>query len=162
MSTKSVIIIAAIILVGIQFFRPKKNISPKPSPANIATLYAVPEGVDTLLRNACYDCHSNNTTYPWYANFQPVYWWLNNHIEEGKRHLNFDEFASYKIGRQYKKLDDIADEIQQGDMPLPVYVYQHKEAHLTAAQKELIYNWCSTLRDNIRLKYPADSLGVKK
>ncbi len=162
MSVKTITLITVIILVGIQFIRPKKNISATPSSLNISTLYPVPETVDTLFRKACYDCHSNNTKYPWYANYQPVYWWLNNHIEEGKRHLNFDEFASYKIARQYKKLDDIADEIREGDMPLPTYAFEHKEARLTATEKEVIYNWCNAVGDSIRLKYPADSLGVKK
>jgi hypothetical protein len=162
MSAKSITLIVIIIFIGIQFIRPEKNISAKLSSTNVSALYPVPKDVDSLLKRSCYDCHSNNTVYPWYANFQPVYWWLNNHIEDGKRHLNFDAFASYKISRQYKKLDDIIDEIKQGDMPLPSYIFEHKEARLTDTEKEKIYDWCNLLRDSIQAKYPADSLGMKK
>jgi len=162
MKWKTIGIIVLLFLIAIQFFHSPKNISANPSPDNIATRYPLPEGVDTILKKACYDCHSNNTVYPWYNNIQPVAWWLHNHIDDGKRHLNFDVFTSYSIARQYKKLDDIIDEIKQGDMPLPSYTIEHKDAILTASEKEIIYDWCNALRDSIQLKYPADSLVMKK
>lgn len=162
MSAKIFTIIFIIIIIGIQFIRPEKNISVTPSPSNIASVYAVPQNVDTLLRRSCYDCHSNNTKYPWYFNIQPVAWWMSNHIQSGKKHLNFDAFTSYPISKQYKKLDDIVDEIKQGDMPLPSYTFQHKEARLTDADKQSIYLLCDSIQATIRTKYPPDSLIIKK
>ncbi len=161
MNWKAIVIIFLIFFIGIQFFHPQKNSITKPSPNNISKLYQLPHDVDTLLRMACYDCHSDNTIYPWYNNFQPVAWWLNNHIEDGKRHLNFDAFTSYSIAKQYKKIGDIADEIRQGDMPLPSYTFEHKDARLTESEREKIYDWCDTVRKDIQLKYPADSSVIK-
>jgi hypothetical protein len=110
------------------------------------------------LKTACYDCHSNNTRYPWYNNIQPVAWWLANHVRDGKRGLNFSEFTAYNIGKQYRKLDGINEEIKNGDMPLGSYTLIHKDAILSQQQKISIANWVTALRDSIKAQYPADSL----
>jgi hypothetical protein len=95
------------ILVIIQFFHPAKNQSTEVLPTDIAKVYVAPApDVDVILKKACNDCHSNNTVYPWYNNVQPVAWWLNNHIENGKRHLNFSDFGSMRIARQNKRFTD--------------------------------------------------------
>ncbi|MGI8950939.1 MAG: heme-binding domain-containing protein [Chitinophagaceae bacterium] len=159
---KKVALIIIIIFIGIQFIRPQKNLSTILSANDISKHYFVPADVQTILKKACYDCHSNNTIYPWYFNVQPIAWWLSSHIKNGKEHLNFSEFASYPIARQYKKLDDIIDEVKQGDMPLPVYTFEHHEARLNNIEKEKIYNLCNSLRDTIKANYPADSLVIKK
>ncbi|MEO6231840.1 MAG: heme-binding domain-containing protein [Ferruginibacter sp.] len=101
--------IGYVLLVGliiIQFFRPTKNIdiSGNLKDNDISKAYYVPKDVTTILETSCYDCHSNNTAYPWYSKLQPVAWWLQDHIDEGKKEINFSEFATYRIGRKYKKL----------------------------------------------------------
>src|SRR6478672_9834255 len=101
---KNVILILLVVLIIMQFFHPKKNLSKGLFANNIATIYSVPQNVDDILKKACNDCHSNNPRYPWYNNIQPVAWWLNDHVEEGKRELNFDEFKTYRPSRQYNKL----------------------------------------------------------
>lgn len=151
-----------LLLVGIQFFHPDKNISVEPSSNNIAMLYPVPKDVKDILMKACNDCHSNNTRYPWYNNIQPVAWWLNDHVKDGKRHLNFDEFATYRISRQFKKLEECIDEVKESNMPLLSYKWAHKDARLTQEEKLLFTNWCEMLRDSISAKYPADSLIAPK
>src|SRR5439155_20340848 len=98
---KKVLIALLVIFVVIQFFRPAKNKSDKPSLNDISTKYNLPEDVKNILKTSCYDCHSNNTIYPWYSEVQPVGWWLNNHINDGKNEVNFSEFAAYPIRRQY-------------------------------------------------------------
>src|SRR5665647_1862494 len=111
---KNILLLLLVALVIIQFIRPGKNISaPSTLLANdISKVYTVPDSVHQILQTSCYDCHSNNTTYPWYAKVQPVAWWLNNHIVEGKKEVNFSEFATYRIGRQYKKLDEIIKQVK--------------------------------------------------
>lgn len=92
MKTSGIILITLlVVLVVIQFFHPAKNISTVKSPNDIAVLHNVPANVSTILDKACNDCHSNNTRYPWYNNIQPVAWWLDNHVQEGKGELNFNE-----------------------------------------------------------------------
>jgi Haem-binding domain len=155
---KRLFLLLLIVFVVLQFFRPKKNTSDSISANDITTKYAVPTDVMASLQTSCYDCHSNNTKYPWYNNIQPVAWWLSGHIDDGKRHLNFSEFASYRIGKQYKKLEEINGEIEEGGMPLSSYTLIHGDAKLSAAQKTSIANWVNMLRDSIKAQYPEDSL----
>ncbi len=88
---KRLFLVLLFALIVIQFFRPAKNKSEGMSKNDITTLYAVPENVQSILKTSCYDCHSNNTVYPWYSQVQPVAWWLDGHIKDGKKDLNFSE-----------------------------------------------------------------------
>ncbi|MBN8837366.1 MAG: heme-binding domain-containing protein [Sphingobacteriia bacterium] len=150
------------LLLIIQLFHPQKNISSEATPKHIGTSYKIPENIQAILVKACYDCHSNNTVYPWYNNIQPVAWWLNDHVVSGKRHLNFDEFTAYSIARQYRKIQQCAEEVKNKNMPLLSYTWVHKNAILTQEEKLAFINWCSAVRDSIKAKYPADSLVMPK
>ena len=159
---KRILLALVTLLLLIQFVpRPKKNIDANIS-NDITKFHSVPLDVQSILKICCYDCHSNNTYYPWYNNVQPVAWWLGNHIDEGKKELNFSEFAIYSIARQYRKLEEISEEVKEGEMPLPSYTLIHRYAKLTAEQKLVIINWAVMLRDSMQRNYPADSLIIKK
>ncbi|HQW82916.1 MAG TPA: heme-binding domain-containing protein [Ferruginibacter sp.] len=148
--------------IVIQFFRPEKNQAEGISPNDITNLYTVPADVQLILKTSCNDCHSNNTVYPWYSNIQPFAWWLKDHIDDGKKHLNFSEFASYPIRRQYKKLEETNEEVKKDNMPLNSYLWIHRDAVLNNQQKLAIANWVTAIRDTIKANYPADSLVRKK
>jgi len=156
------LVVLLIVLIVIQFIRPAKNISNNLFASDITRVYNVPQNVSTSLQNSCADCHSNNTVYPWYAQVQPVGWWLNNHIKEGKRELNLSEFGTYTIARQYKKLDDMAEQVNKGEMPLTSYTLVHTNSRLTDKERHALINWCENIRDTIKSKYPADSLKMKR
>lgn len=158
---KRILLVLLVIFLVMQAFRPAKNSSNDTS-GDISKSYVLPENVKIILAKACNDCHSNNTRYPWYAEVQPVSWWLSDHVKDGKRHLNFNEFDKYKIARQYEKLEECIKEVKEGGMPLPSYTWIHKEAILTNEEKEILYNWCEVLRDSIKATYPADSLVIKR
>ena len=158
---KKILIGLLVILIIAQAFRPAKNISGDKM-KDISVTYVVPEDVKTILAKACNDCHSNSTRYPWYSEVQPVAWWLNDHIIDGKRHLNFNEFDGYRIAKQYKKLEECIKEVKEGGMPLSSYTLIHKDAVLSDTEKQTLFNWCEVLRDSIKAKYPADSLVIKK
>ena len=136
-------------LVLLQFWRPAKNESAAAGPDDINASHPIPVRVQEVLHRACYDCHSDNTHYPWYANVQPVRWWLDSHVNEGKRHLNFSAFGSYNPKQAGKKLDEIVDEVEQQGMPLQSYTWVHAEARLTPAEVKLIAAWADSLRDEI-------------
>jgi len=157
---KLLVIVLFVAFIVIQFFRPTKNTSTNPAAfANdISNVYKVPEDVVLILQTSCYDCHSNNTKYPWYSNIQPVAWWLNDHILEGKKEVNFSEFASYSVGRKYKKFGEIIKELAENEMPMSSYTVIHRNAILNQAQKLSLSNWASAIRDSMKLQYPADSL----
>lgn len=134
----------------LQFYpRPEKNISSVETKERIEKLYNVPDSVMVILKSACYDCHSNNTHYPWYSNIQPVALFLNRHIVEGKKELNFDEFGSYSTRRQQSKLKAIASQVRDREMTLRSYQIMHKEARLTVEESDLITNWFRKQLDSL-------------
>jgi hypothetical protein len=153
----------AAVFVIIQFFQPAKNESNDESQA-IATKYIVPTDVAAILKVACYDCHSNKTEYPWYSKIQPVAWWLDHHVDEGKREINFSAFTARKIAVQNKKFKEIAEQLEKKEMPLPSYTYMglHADANLSDAQRQTIINWARAQMDTIKAHYPADSLVLKR
>ena len=155
-------IILLVILVIIQFIRPKKNISPEKGPNDISTKYPIPDSLRQILSVACYDCHSNNTRYPWYSKIQPVYWWLNSHIQDGKNALNFSEFTSYRIRKQFISFKDISKLVKDDEMPLASYLWIHTDARFSDVQKNMLTTWAMAQHDSIQAKYPADSLAKNK
>jgi len=106
----------------------------------------VPEDVVQIMDNACMDCHSYNTTYPWYSYIAPVSWWLEDHIEEGREHLNFSVWAGYNAKRRDHKLEEMDEEVKEGEMPLDSYTWAHSEARLSQEQRDRLASYFSSLR----------------
>lgn len=138
---KKIILGIAVLLLVIQFFRPEKNISSTPSANNIAKKYNTSNEVKVILDKACNDCHSNNTKYPWYSNFQPVAWWLDHHVDEGKGEINFDDFLTYPAKKARHKMEEVNEMVKEGEMPLNSYTWVHKDAVLTQAEKLVLAEW---------------------
>ena len=147
--TKIGLIVLLSILVVIQFIQPARNQSVQASTSGIAQVINVPDTVQAILQNSCYDCHSNNTRYPWYATLQPGAWWMASHIEEGKEELNFDDFANYSKRRQLSKLKAIQGAIEDESMPLPSYTIIHRDANLTQKDQKLLKDWLEISREEI-------------
>lgn len=148
---RKVLLTALFVLIFIQFFRPSKNTDATIQAHSIDKVYNVPQNVGKILQNACYDCHSNNTKYPWYVNIQPIAWWMDDHIKNGKRELNFSEFGSYTLKKQDHKLEEITEQIVD-EMPLASYTIVHRDAKLTAVQKKVLNDWVNELRKEIQSK----------
>jgi len=159
---KTTIVVIGAALIMIQFIRPDKNISTAANDQSIGHFFPLPDSVDRILQPACYDCHSNNTRYPWYASIEPVGWYLNDHITDGKRELNFDEFGSYSPRRQFGKLREIQEQINRDDMPLPSYRWIHWDAVLSPDQKTSLLSWSESLMDSLNAHYPPDSLSRRR
>jgi hypothetical protein len=154
---KKIVLGLAVVAVALQFVRPEKNIGGDTS-HSIAQQFTISPGVQTVLKRSCFDCHSNTTAYPWYFELQPAGWFLAKHIRDGKRGLNFDEFTSYRLMKQYRRFNDIREKIEDDDMPLPSYLIIHRDAKLSEEEKNELVQWCMAMRDSMRVKYPADSL----
>ena len=155
---KTVLIVLLIALIVIQFFRPAKNEGVEIAANQITAAQHVPENVQQILKVSCYDCHSNTTYYPWYENIQPVAWFLSDHIIEGKKEINFSEFATYATYRRYKKFKEIQKQVKDGEMPLYSYTIPHRDAALSAEQKTTLIDWAASSMKEMEVKYPADSL----
>lgn len=143
---KKVLISAMVLIAGMQLIRPAKNLSAGASPNDMNTKYPIPADVQTILKRSCYDCHSNNTNYPWYYEVEPMGWGMAWHTNDGKKHFNFDEFASYTPKRARHKLEELVKEVQEGEMPLSSYLWIHQDAKLTPEEVRKITNWADSLR----------------
>ena len=135
-----------------QFIRPAQNDNAGLMPGDITKHFSSPGNVQGILKTSCYDCHSNNTHYPWYAHVQPVGWFLANHIKEGKEELNFSEFGTYSTRRKQSKLKAIASSVKDGSMPLSSYTYLHGDAKLSSEAKVLIITWAINTADSMATK----------
>ena len=137
------------VLIAIQFIQPDRNISGQVSPADFIKNYAPPARVHVLLQTACYDCHSNNTRYPWYSRLQPLSWLMAGHIKNGKEKLNFSDFGNLNNRRQQSKLHEITGSIKDDMMPLTSYKIMHSAARLSQADKTLLLDWIYQKADSI-------------
>ena len=114
--------------------------------------------VKTLLQTACYDCHSNTTTYPWYAKYQPVGMWLESHVEDGKKHLNFNEFLGYRPWRQFHTMEETVEMVEEEEMPTESYTWMYEGAKLEREDRESLVLWAKGVMDSLTHLYPKDSL----
>ena len=146
---RKILLIIVIVFVAIQFIQPSKNKSEQEFPTDISNVVIIPGEVKEVLKTSCYDCHSNNTHYPWYSFIQPAAWWMASHIKEGKADLNFSEFGNYTKRKQRNKLQAIAKSIQDETMPLSSYTLLHTSAKLSTEKKALIINWATTMKDSL-------------
>jgi hypothetical protein len=149
---KKTAFVAATIFVLIQFVQPARNESGQVLDTDISKTVSVSEGVQSILSKSCYDCHSNNTRYPWYTRIQPGGWFMAYHVRNGKEKLNFNEFGSYPKRRQESKLDAIAKQIEDDAMPLSSYTLMHQNAVLSPSEKEAIIFWANSSRDSLSSK----------
>ena len=142
MSKKRKMLIAIVsLLVLIQFIRPERNMGVADTPNDITHSVVVSPEVKNILEKSCYDCHSNHTEYPWYANVQPIAGWLAHHVDEGKDELNFSEFDMYKLKRKTHKLKEVIEQVKTGEMPMNSYTIIHKDASLSEEQKTKLIKW---------------------
>lgn len=132
------------VLVIIQFIRPTRNNGEAAGPNDITQVVQVPAPVMTILKESCYDCHSNHTEYPWYTNVQPVGWWMQHHVDEGKEELNFSEFKTYPLKRQLHKLHETEEMVVENKMPLSSYTMIHSDAALNREEVQLLLQWVDT------------------
>ena len=131
------VLVVAIVLV-IQVIPVKRNVSTVPPGQSFEKTEKVPANVAAILKVSCYDCHSNNTRYPWYSVLQPGAWFMARHIKKGKEELNFDEFNNYSKRRKKAKIKSIISQIEKEEMPLKSYLLLHPDAGLTPNKKKVL------------------------
>jgi len=158
---KNILLGLVILVVIMQAFRPEKNLSGDTT-KDVSTLHPVPTNVQAILNRACADCHSNKTRYPWYAEIQPINWWLSDHVNDGKRHFNLNNFGNWRIAMQHHKLEELIEQVKEGEMPLSSYTLIHRDAILSDNDKTVLINWAEGIMDNLKATYPSDSLVLKR
>ena len=146
---KIIAIVLLVVFVGIQFIPSSRNQSDSVPETDFMLVNDVAENIQNKLQVSCYDCHSNNTQYPWYNKVQPVAWFLEDHIKEGKTELNFNEWDSLSSRRKTSKLRSIIKQIESGEMPLNSYTLIHRDAKFSKEETEEIINWVTQLKDSL-------------
>ncbi len=139
--TKTILLSLLAVLVVIQFFQIDKT-NPESDPAkDFIALENPPQEVGELLKNACYDCHSHSTEYPWYTSIQPVGWWIRGHYRGARQHLNFATWGDYEAKKKAHKFEEMVEEVKGGEMPMKSYTWMHPEAQLTDEQRQKMVAW---------------------
>jgi hypothetical protein len=149
---KIVKIIALVLLVafvGIQFVPAVLNQSESIPKTDFMLVNDVPKDIKNKLQISCYDCHSNNTNYPWYSKIQPGALFMENHIKNGKEELNFNEWTDYSDRRKKSKLKSIISQVKDDEMPLSSYTLIHKNASFSEDDKKKVISWMTQLKDSI-------------
>ncbi len=149
---RKVFLFLLIALILIQFIRPKRNLGSFSGPADISHYVSVPDTVGKILAASCYDCHSNRTIYPWYAEINPIGFWLNDHIEDGKRSVNFSDLSTFPLKKINHRLDDIVEQLDRKEMPLSSYTFIHHYAILSPGQVQLLKDWTATAKNELATK----------
>ena len=130
-----------ILIIIAQFFSPEKNEGNLTSVVPFLNETNPPEMVKTILETTCFDCHSNTTKYPWYNTITPVNYFLDSHVKDGKKHLNFSEWTGYSLKKKEHKMDELYEEVEEGEMPLNSYTWTHADANLTEEQVAAVVAW---------------------
>jgi signal recognition particle subunit SEC65 len=140
----------AIVIIIIQFFQIDKSAIDFDRSKDLLVNEKVPSEVKQILKQACYDCHSNESKYPWYTYVAPLSWWIADHIEEARDELNFSDWATYTVKRKKHKMEEIAEMVEEGEMPLDSYTWAHSEARLSDEQKNVLIQWAKTTMNEIK------------
>ena len=146
---KIIVILLALAFIAIQFVRPDRANPPEDQAQTIEASMNVPEDVRIILGRSCADCHSNRTVYPWYSNVSPFSWFLADHIRDGRRELNISEWNTYEKRKKIRKLDEICQQVEDGEMPLPSYLWIHWDAKMKPGEAQTLCNWANAERDRL-------------
>lgn len=143
---KIFLVLLLIVFIVAQFFGPKKNQGEVASLDSFVTETHPPDDVMIVLKQACFDCHSDFTRYPWYSNITPVNYWMDGHVQHGKEELNFSKWSSYSVKRKDRKMEETIEMIENKEMPLPSYTWTHKDAILSDTQIKAVRDWAEQVR----------------
>jgi len=149
---KRILFLLFLVFLVAQFFRPEKNEGTTEFVVAFFDDTNPPDDVKLILKQTCFDCHSNITKYPWYYNITPVNYWMSDHIRHAKSHLDFSVWNDYTIKKKDHKLDEVIEMVGKKEMPLPSYTWMHSEAKLTDAQIESIITWAKQVRSTYSLE----------
>jgi len=146
---KKILIVLLVAFIIIQFFPIDKTNPATNEGMDFLKIKNTPEPIANIIKNSCYNCHSNETEYPFYSNIQPVAWLLKNHIDEGRKELNFSTFATYEPKRQVHKLEEATEYVEQKKMPLESYTLGHQDAKLTDEQRKQLADYFRKVQKEI-------------
>lgn len=147
---KYTLLLFLIVFIIIQFFGIDRSVPEYDESGDFLSVHEPPSEIETIFRSACYDCHSYSTVYPWYTNIQPVGWWLQNHIDEGREEMNLSLWSDYPESDADHLLEEMIELVDEEEMPLPSYTWAHAGARLTDEQRQELIIWIGNLRSTLQ------------
>ena len=147
---KKILLFLLVVFVIAQFFGPEKNEGEITSLETFIAETNPPDNVHKIMKETCFDCHSNTTRYPWYFNVTPVNYLIADHIDNGKDEWNFSKWAEYSLKRKEHKMDEVWEEVKKKKMPLDSYTWTHGDANLTDEQIEAVVAWAKSVQANYK------------
>jgi len=149
MKKKTIVWIIVIVAIVIQFIPSGRPDVVQDNPNDLILNNSVPDSVKNILRTSCYDCHSNETVYPWYAYVAPVSWLVSRDIRKGHEKLNFSEWENHDKIKKAEYLDSMSDALENEEMPLPIYLLMHANAKLTPEERQQLIDWTGNFADSL-------------
>ena len=149
---KKILLLLLVVFVMAQFFGPEKNTGEMSSLDVFITETNPPENVKQIIKESCFDCHSDVTRYPWYFNITPINYWMADHIEHGKEELNFSKWSEYSLKRKEHKMEEVWEEVKKKEMPLNSYTWTHGEANLSDEQIKAVVDWAKKIQADYKSK----------
>lgn len=147
---KRVVLALVVIFLLMQLYRPSRDNPPVDQTKTMEKTMQIPANVETTLSRACNDCHSSKTVYPWYSNVAPVSWFLASHITDGRHEMNMSEWATYSAKKRRRRLEQICEQVNKKEMPLPSYLWLHPDAKLSDADRSLLCDWANAEKAKIQ------------
>jgi len=143
---RTILLIATVALAIIQFFQIDKTNPSVNATQDFIQQTNPPAEIATILKTACYDCHSHTTKYPWYTNIQPFAWWIKGHVDNGNKQLNFSTWTTYSAKKKAHKIEEMVERVAGKEMPLLSYMVAHNDAWIDAEQRKALVDWFKTLQ----------------
>ena len=135
--------------IVLQFFRIDKTNPAVVQAETLEASVAVPPDISLIIGKSCSDCHTNQTQYPWYSNVQPAAWMLKSHIDEGRQKLNFSIWKTYELKRRSRKFEQICEQVESKEMPLPSYLWIHRDAILSDSDGKALCDWAKQEKEKV-------------
>lgn len=143
---KKILLLLLVVFVIAQFFGPEKNEGELASLDTFLTETNPPEDVKLILKQACFDCHSDHTRYPWYSSITPVNYWMAGHVKHGTKHFNVSKWEGASLKKKDHKFDELIEMVEDKSMPLDSYTWTHSDAKLSDAQIQSVLAWAKEVR----------------
>lgn len=147
MNSKKILLIVLAIVIIIQFIPADLPVVILDNPNDLIANNDIPENIESILRTSCYDCHSNETVYPWYSYVSPVSLLVSRDTRIGRDELNFSEWEKLDKIEKAEMLDEIAEEIEEGEMPMKIYPITHPDAKLSDSDREEMVLWAEIMAE---------------
>ncbi|WP_412985843.1 heme-binding domain-containing protein [Pontimicrobium sp. IMCC45349] len=143
---KKILLLLLVVFVIAQFFGPEKNEGDLASIEPFLAETNPPEDVKLILKQACFDCHSDHTRYPWYSSITPVNYWMADHVKHGTKHFNVSKWEGASLKKKDHKFDELIEMVEDKSMPLDSYTWTHSDAKLSDAQIQSVLAWAKEVR----------------